>query len=81
MRTIKNIILAVAVAFSLTVATSLAADCPAQGKCKQGEPCKEKCGTCEQCKGQCKDPAACKQKQADGTCKQDPAKCPMGGKK
>lgn len=80
MRTLKTTIITAAFAFSLAVASSLAADCPAQGKCPQGQPSKEKCATCEQCKGECKDPAACKQKQANGGCKEG-AQCPMSGKK
>ena len=33
------------------------------------------------CKGKCEQTEQCKQKQANGGCKQDPSKCPMNGKK
>lgn len=67
--------------FAMAVAGYAAGQCPNQGKCKPAEQCKDKCAACEQCKGPCKNPEACKQKQASGECKQDPAKCPMNGKK
>jgi hypothetical protein len=82
MRTIKTTFLAAAMVLSMAVANYAAtAECPGQGKCKPAEPCKDKCTACEQCKGTCKNPEGCKQKQANGGCKQDPAKCPMNGKK
>jgi hypothetical protein len=80
MKLLKTTILAAAMLTGVALTAFAAGNCPAQGACKPGEQCKEKCATCEQGKGQCS-PEACKQKQASGECKQDPAKCPMKGKK
>ncbi len=91
MKNFKTTILAAALIVAMTAANFAANDCPSQGKCKADQQCKEKCATCEKnkekcatCekgKEQCKSPECCKEKQASGACKQDPAKCPMKGKK
>lgn len=81
MRTFKTTILAAVLTIAMTAANFAANECPSQGKCKPGEQSKEKCATCEKCKSQCTSPENCKEKQANGGCKQDPAKCPMRGKK
>ena len=91
MKKFKTTILAAVLVLSMTAANFAADECPNQGKCKADVQCKEKCATCEKskekcatcekCKEQCKSPESCKAKQASGECKQDPAKCPMRGKK